>query len=72
MSPICDVLNWLSAVVLALLESYWRDLIAALAVLLLTGCTLVYVPANTRWTVQAGENGTAVTVPERGSENGSR
>ena len=71
MSPILGFVTWLSSVVLALLESYWRDLIAALAVLWLTGCTIVYVPANTRWTVQAGEGGTAVTVPERGTDNGA-
>lgn len=60
-----DVALWLARVVFALLRLYGIDLAAVLATLLVAGCTLVYVPARTTWTVQAGEQGAAATVPPK-------
>lgn len=57
-----DLLLWFFRVLFAFMGVYWRDLLAGLAALLIAGCTLVYVPADTRWTVQTGDGGTAATV----------
>ena len=62
MYGIFDLVLWLARVFLALLKPWVPDLVAALLVAGLAGCTLVYVPANTRWVVQAGEHGTAASL----------
>lgn len=62
MYGIFGLILWLARVFLALLAPYWRDLVVALAAVAVAGCTLVYVPARTTWTVQAGQGGTAATA----------
>lgn len=62
MYGVFDLFLWLTRVLFALLKGYGLDLAAVLAALLVSGCTLVYVPADTRWTVQAGDGGTAASL----------
>lgn len=65
MYGIFDTFIWACRVALALLLGNWREVVTILAALFVAGCTLVYVPADTRWTVQAGDGGTAAALEQQ-------